>query len=128
MKAGVHVNLTGSSTISVRVFGWVPGLAVAERPCDGSRGLQPTGWVSVGGVAERRLKASSNWAVHSDVAPRRKDSAAPIRGLKPTATFGASLREAGERFLRPTENIEDQLMAPRGRSICGSARCTSDTS
>ena len=71
---------------------------VAERPAEGSRGLQPT--------VSRRI-GKRRGATHEMAAPRscsfNRRSATElyadlVRGLKPTATFKASLREAVPRL------------------------------
>ena len=88
------------STISARL---------AERGTDGSRGFQPTvDDVGFGGVAERRMNAPRGG--RSGVATRRGRGSAPYRGLKPTATVTASLRD--EQFPSP-EGAEENSPGQR---------------
>src|SRR5213593_742599 len=116
MKAGVRLNPSQAGWRNVdQLIGKSSSPDFGNWTALGSRsdlmmvavGFSPRTGCPPGGVAERRLNASSNCAVHSVVAPRRKNCAAPIRGLKPTATFRSSLREAGERTFPPTENIKE---------------------
>ena len=61
------------------------------------------------GVAERRLNEADPAVVSSIVAPRREPLPEPDRGLKPTATFTASLREEVEAKDLPTASATKNL-------------------
>ncbi len=83
---------------------------LAERGNDGSRGFQPTVEdVRFGGVAERRMNARRGG--RSGVATRRGCRSAPNRGLKPTATLTALLRD--EEFSSPEGARYDSLSGKR---------------
>lgn len=99
----------------------VSTVRLAERGTDGSRGFQPTVEdVPLGGVAERRMNARRGG--RSGVATRRGCGSAPYRGLKPTATVTASLRD--EEFPSPEgaqENSPGQRLGfgvAENREIC----------
>ena len=67
-------------------------LQVAERPHDGSRGLQPTASKSVGSRRGVTPETLTSWLSFN----RRSATMLLVttdRGLKPTATVTASLRE-----------------------------------
>ena len=84
---------------------------LAERDNDGSRGLKPTvrGQAYHPASRERRRNGQTRrW--RSTVAPRRVTTILPFRGLKSTATFRASLREA-RRGWTPA-HVELELRAP----------------
>ena len=81
---------------------------LAERDNDGSRGLKPTvrGQAYHPASRERRLNGQTRrW--RSTVAPRRVTTILPFRGLKSTATFMASLREA-----KPAVPSPQKVMRP----------------
>jgi hypothetical protein len=108
---------------ATRLFG--RAIRVAERLCDGSRGLQPTVWPITPPRRGARLDGPSHRISLSIVAPRRDLLAAPIRGLKTTATFFASLREA-KRLLHAVRRNSGEptcgFLAVRcGRTVCLSA-------
>jgi len=85
--------------VAVRAVGEAP--SGSQSDCvKVSRWLEPTVWPITRARRGATLAGPSHRISFSIVAPRRNRPAPPIRGLKSTATFNASLREA--RLPRPT--------------------------
>jgi beta-lactamase regulating signal transducer with metallopeptidase domain len=98
-----------------------PTFVVAERPDDGSRGLQPTmsqkDELRRGATLESPME--SGWHVNRRSATN--NSSDHSRGLNPTATFKSSLREEGGDDTRypPKSAKNQQLEASLPQSIDG---------